>query len=391
MNRLIKSLRRSTNSTDFIPEIDGLRFYAIITVVVFHLNTAFSRQIGLDDLGLSLLGGRENLWSPAWWLIRLDLGVKVFFAISGMVLALPFLRQYLTNSPTIPLSDYFYRRLTRLEPPFIASLIFFTCVHALLLHESLQDLIPHFGVGLLYSHVLIYGQPNPINPVTWSLETEAQFYLLVPLFFGLLLSFRSSIWFASVILLSFSVSIILRNYFIIYEINQLSSSVLAYFSNFIVGILVAWIYLRHKIFILKKNHTWDIIWIISFFGQFYFYKPQHLYLNNLLFNFFTFITILATFKGHSFNWFFTRPIVYLIGGMCYSIYLLHFAFFHLIVQLTASVRTSVSYGLDLFLQLIICLPAVLIISGIFYLLVEKPCMNRHWPQQLTLWVRNRLQ
>ena len=119
MTRLESLFRRSTHSTQFIPEIDGLRFYAIITVVVFHLNTAFSREIGLDDLGISLLGGRYDLLAPAWWIIRLDLGVKVFFAISGFVLALPFLRQYLFEGRKVNLKSYFYRRLTRLEPPFI--------------------------------------------------------------------------------------------------------------------------------------------------------------------------------------------------------------------------------------------------------------------------------
>ena len=88
-----KLLQRSTQSTSFIPEIDGLRFFAIITVVFFHLNTAYSRQIGMDDLAVGVMGGKENMWAPAWWIIRLDMGVKVFFAISGFVLALPFLKQ----------------------------------------------------------------------------------------------------------------------------------------------------------------------------------------------------------------------------------------------------------------------------------------------------------
>ncbi len=79
LEQAIKYLRRSTSSTHFVPEIDGLRFYAIITVVIYHLNTAYSRQIGLDDFGFSLLGGKDMLGSAAWWIVRLDLGVKFFF------------------------------------------------------------------------------------------------------------------------------------------------------------------------------------------------------------------------------------------------------------------------------------------------------------------------
>ena len=72
------NLSRKTTSTNFIPEIDGLRFFAIATVVIFHLNTAFSREIGLSvNESIELLGGKNTL-SIGGILIRLDLGVKVF-------------------------------------------------------------------------------------------------------------------------------------------------------------------------------------------------------------------------------------------------------------------------------------------------------------------------
>jgi peptidoglycan/LPS O-acetylase OafA/YrhL len=69
--------------------------------------------------------------------VRLVLGVKVFFAISGFVLALPFLIYDfgLSNNP-IQLKSYFKRRLTRLEPPFILTLFFFYLVHLFLLNED---------------------------------------------------------------------------------------------------------------------------------------------------------------------------------------------------------------------------------------------------------------
>lgn len=85
-------LSRKTNYIHFIPEIDGLRFFAIATVVIFHLNTAFSREVGLTvERSIELLGGK-NAFSLGGILIRLDLVVKVFFAITGFILALPFLK-----------------------------------------------------------------------------------------------------------------------------------------------------------------------------------------------------------------------------------------------------------------------------------------------------------
>jgi peptidoglycan/LPS O-acetylase OafA/YrhL len=372
-----KLLQRSTQSTSFIPEIDGLRFFAIITVVFFHLNTAYSREIGMDDLAVSVMGGKENIWAPAWWMIRLDLGVKVFFAISGFVLALPFLKQYIQRGKKVAIGDYFYRRLTRLEPPFVLTLLFFTIVHVVVFDTNLRELMPHFWAGLLYSHVFIFGAPSSINPVTWSLETEAQFYILVPVFFSLLFAIRNVYIRWIFLLLLFLASIGFRSItFNVYP--HVSSSILAYFSNFLMGILFAWYFLLNRSFFISKNIGWDIFGILSIYVLFYVYKPQ----NNVWFNLAILAFFLAAFKGTLFNRFFSWAPVYLIGGMCYTIYLLHYAFFHLIVKFTSGWTMGYGYISDFLLQALIAIPLVLGISVLFYILVEKPCMDKNWPQKL---------
>jgi len=389
MNNLQKIFMRSTNSNKFIVEIDGLRFYAIMTVVVFHLNTAFSREIGLNDLGISLLGGKESFMSLGWWIVRLDLGVKVFFSISGFVLALPFINYYLKEGSKVNLVDYFYRRLTRLEPPFVVSLIMFFLVHQIILGASTNELFPHLLAGLIYAHVFIYGVPNPINPVSWSLETEAQFYAIAPMFFALLFSNRKSGYFLLIVILSFITSIYLRNYFIQNNISHLSTSIFAYFSNFLTGILFAWWYISNEYYFKRKHFIWDLVGLICIFGQFYFYKPQYLWSNNLLFNIFVLGFMISAFKGKVFNRIFTQPIIYIIGGMCYSIYLLHYAFFHLIVKFTPRLDSNWSYVSELTLQIFTCIPIILIISSGFYLLIEKPCMNKYWPKRFVKWIKFR--
>jgi peptidoglycan/LPS O-acetylase OafA/YrhL len=354
-------------------------------VVIFHLNTAFSKEIGFgSDLGIVELGGKQNFLQLGWWVIRLDLGVKVFFAISGFVLALPFLKQHFQeDAKKIVLKEYYIRRLTRLEPPFVVSLILFTLVHMYFMKASWDSIAEHFWAGLLYSHVFIFGAPNPINPVTWSLETEAQFYVLVPLIFAGLFSITGNAGKIATGIAVFMASVFLKGYLLKNNLSHLSESILAYMSNFTTGIAFACLFLLDKKNRLKsRSIAWDIAGLLSIFMIFYFYKPQALWSNNILFNTGIFILMVAAFKGNFTNRFFTNKFIYTIGGMCYSIYLLHYAFLHLFVKYTSGLSTGMGYKMDLGLQLCIALPVILIISGVFFLMIEKPCMNKRWPHQI---------
>jgi peptidoglycan/LPS O-acetylase OafA/YrhL len=52
------------------------------------------------------------------------------------------------------------------------------------------------------------------------------------------------------------------------------------------------------------------------------------------------------------------------------------------VKYTAGLRTGAVYGVDFAVQMAVCIPLVLLVSGVFYLLLEKPCMNKYWPKHL---------
>lgn len=296
--------------------------------MLFHLNTAFSREIGIGLEGWSEQVGVDHPWQFGWWLIRMDLGVKVFFAISGFILGLPFLKALFFGGNNIILKDYLLRRLTRLEPPFILTLVGFYLVHVLVLGESFGQLLPNFLAGLVYAHVFVFGSPNPINPVTWSLETEAQFYLILPLIGYICTKISRKGWVIALFLILVLASAYFRGYSLDYGLNHLSSSIFAYFINFGIGIVFAFLYLSFPTFILNgKSLLFDLGGVIAMAGIFVFYKPQSLLINNLLFNLSVLLLFISSFKGKWVNWFFTRPWVYLIGGMCYSIYLIHYAFF----------------------------------------------------------------
>lgn len=328
------------------------------------------------------MGGAKSEFSLAWWWVRLDLGVKVFFAISGFVLVLPFLKYYLgLSEKRVEIGPYFIRRLTRLEPPFIITLLGFYFIHIFLLGQDPLQILKHLGAGLIYGHVFIFGEGNPINPVTWSLETEAQFYILVPLVMWLMFRFRNNWSRLLFIFILIGASILFRNKFNFSP--HFGRSIFSYFVNFAMGILVCWMYLRKSSWFKERTLIFDLIGLLSTFGLFYFYKPQHEIINQLFFNLSIAGVMVTAFKGKLFNWFYSQPIIYIIGGMCYSIYLIHYAFLHLSVKFTKFlIIDSWSYPQNLVIQVLVNLVLVLLVSGAFFVFVEKPTMDKNWPKNL---------
>jgi len=379
MSNWISVFKRTTTGKGFIPEIDGLRFLAIMTVVVFHFHYLFSKQLG-GQVTMDWSDG--DMTTAVWWLSRLDLGVKVFFAISGFILSLPFILQYWFNGKSISIKDYLIRRLTRLEPPFIVAVTGFLLVHVLVLGEDLIAMIPHYLATLFYLHTVIFNEYSTIIPVTWSLETEVQFYLLVPLLALFVLKPNKKLFALLVLLFLFFLSIAMRGWILTEGPYGLMANIMGFFSHFAVGIGFAFLYLTKGNWLKNKNFIWDVIGIISFLALFVFYKPQAGFFNQVAFNGAIFILFLAVFKGTVHNWFYTRPLTYLIGGMCYTVYLLHLAFFGLAVKITPKLLLFDAYSSNFYFHFIISLILLMIISSLFFVLIEKPCMDKEWPKKL---------
>lgn len=368
-------LTRTTNSTRFVPEIDGIRFFAIFTVIIFHLNTALSRHLDLD--WKLLLGEQFN--SLGWWIVRMDLGVKVFFALSGFVLTIPFMVKW-TEERTLPnIGNYFKRRLLRLEPPFIVTTLLFFVVQLILLKPNIYTHLNHLGATLIYSHYFIFEAPSPINPVTWSLETEFQFYCILPILFLIafkLLKIRS---FVALFVPIFFVTLYLKEWIYTNEYSAIQASFLQYSSHFIIGIIFCIFYLSSLFKRITPSLIADLLGLVAIFLLFYFYKPQVKPINTFVFNACIFCFFFAVFKGKVFNYFFTRKIVYVIGGMCYTIYLIHYAFLHIFISFIPSHLFVFSYEVDLLVAAAISLPPLFALCVVFYIYLEKPCMNPEWP------------
>jgi len=334
-----------------VPEIDGLRCVAICSVVLYHLG--------------GFLG-----WRVAEHGYR---GVNLFYVISGFILGLPFAAHYLQQKPPVKLRSYFLRRLTRLEPPYLLSLLI--CFGGLVWLQGLdwRELLPGLAASAGYVHSLWFGAQSAINPVTWSLEVEVQFYCLAPLLAGIFAlrpkRLRRAVLLALVILAG---SVQLYYWDAPFRIEH---SILFAIQFFLAGFLLADVYLVDW----KERPTPHWIWDLAAFAGW----PLLFVLGDkqvwVVFPILALALYVAAFRSVLINWVLRNSVVTTIGGMCYTIYLFHYVLIPPMLRLTNGFHPwmqALLYGLVLTL-----------ISGVYFAVIERPCMRKDWPQRV--WGRLR--
>ena len=370
--RLLARISRETSSGRFIPEMDGLRFAAIGMVILFHMNGYLAAKSQI-----------YHAFPPqSDWLAQAALvgfrGVELFFVISGFILGLPFASHYLKGAAPVNLSKYYLRRLTRLEPPYIAALLGLFVLGILVQGRPPTSFYPHLGASLFYLHSLIYGTFSPAMGVAWSLEIEVQFYLLVPIL-TLLFAIKSPAFRRSSIALLIVVALAAQALFL-HNSPRASLSILAYVQYFLIGFLLADVFLAGWGEAPNRTLHWDVVALAGWPLLFVILHSQ--VLAHWLFPAWIFLPYCAAFCGRMANHFFSNRWITAIGGMCYSIYLLHYEVISAIGRLTRRLGESAPYWIYLSLQLVLVGSAIVLICGIYFVAVEKPCMRRDWPQRL---------
>lgn len=311
-------------------------------------------------------------------------GVNIFFFISGFILALPFLNSYVYGEGEISLKHYYYRRLTRIEPPYVISLTFFLIVNIIILHQPFSDSINHYLASAFYSHNIIYNHISTINPVAWSLEIEVQYYLIAPLI-AVGLFFKNTLLRTVALATLFMLcSILYFKNFSFFENRPLSKSLLAYSSIFVTGIILADWYLRNKTFLCgKKSLLFDILALVALYYIIIISGFADLNYRIFIFACYFFL-FLGAFKGWLLNKLLTNKTITTLGGMCYSIYLMHYAVTFFITQTFTKNIFTYNYPIDIFTQFLIITPFILIVSIVFFVLLERPFMDINWPGKMKI-------
>jgi peptidoglycan/LPS O-acetylase OafA/YrhL len=119
-----------------------------------------------------------NVSDSPWagWLARLDVGVAVFFVLSGFLLFRPWAHARATAQELPGTRTYLWRRALRILPAYWVTVIVCMLVVPRNAGSSPTDWLRQFTLTQIYE---TYGLKNALGH-TWSLATEAVFYLLLP-------------------------------------------------------------------------------------------------------------------------------------------------------------------------------------------------------------------
>jgi peptidoglycan/LPS O-acetylase OafA/YrhL len=302
-----------------------------------------------------------------------DNGVLLFFAISGFILGMPFAKAIFGKGNYPKLKEFYLRRITRLEPPYLLVLTALLLLNVFVIHrDTLINTLPHYFASFFYLHNIIYQAHPTLNFVFWTLEIEVQFYLLAPLLAGI---FRLEPMTRRVILMGLIVLFgMLNQYF-----HPRFLSLYNYLHFFMAGFLAVDLFLTQPV---KKNYLFDLLCVGLIICIYTGIVTNGILLAILL-------MLLIWLSSSSLLWhkILSLKWIFVIGGMCYSIYMLHQPLMAVFLnRFMGNDLLVTSIWQDFLLRLIIILALVFLVSAAFFILVERPCMQKDWYKK---WIPSR--
>lgn len=149
----------------YFSALDGARALAAIGVLINHVGV------------LSGFNGRNPTLGQ--YISRADVGVSIFFVLSGFLLYRPFVVDRLAGVPMRDVSTYARRRLLRIFPGYWVALTIVAFVMRSPPFREPHSMVAHYLLLQTYDINQVVG--GPIQQ-SWTLATELSFYIFLPLF-----------------------------------------------------------------------------------------------------------------------------------------------------------------------------------------------------------------
>jgi peptidoglycan/LPS O-acetylase OafA/YrhL len=144
------------------PLFDSLRAIAAIAVLGTHAGVSTNLYTGHSTLGQ--------------YVSRLDVGVAVFFLISGFLLYRPFVRAHVRDEPAPATGPYAWRRFLRIVPAYWVALTVTTIWLGASGVFNLEGIARYYGYAQIYSDRTI----GSGMAQAWTLCVEITFYVFLP-------------------------------------------------------------------------------------------------------------------------------------------------------------------------------------------------------------------
>ena len=148
--------------TPQFPVLDTLRAVGALAVLTTHTSFQTGEYLG------------NGVWGTL--LARLDVGVAIFFVLSGFLLSRPYLARLALDLPAPLLGTYYEKRVVRIIPVYlVAVVVAFLLVPGNEGSGAAEWLASFLLVDSFVDKSLPYGLTH-----MWSLSVEATFYLVLP-------------------------------------------------------------------------------------------------------------------------------------------------------------------------------------------------------------------
>ena len=367
------SLQSGIRGGGYLSQIDALRGWAILLVFFFH-------AWGISG---GSAGSEPSLWFS--YVAAGRTGVTLFFVISGFLLSIPWLRAIQSSDVAMPsLKNYYAARVLRIVP-----LYYLAVLTACVVSGSWDSGFKAFTFQFVGFEIF------PFSVVWWTLVTEVQFYLLLPLLiwllaggskrrvvFLLVLVFWAAAYVSQVLDNSSGEKV--RSYL-------LTKSLFSRLPAFLLGMFSAWIFLRVRQMPMLTASWVPGVGAVAILAALYVngvvlqhsvslgewqsesnWHEHHTYEAIL----WSIVVLVLALTKPFFYGVLINPVMAVVGKLSYSLYLWHVPIlFYLIYPAKERLGAAFSESLTFYFLTFAALSLSLLASLLTYRYVELPGLN----------------
>lgn len=370
----MKLTQKSENTSAislYLPELDGLRFFAFLLVFIHHQ-------------GIFKNIPHLNIFHYYGWI-----GVDLFFSLSAFLFTKLLIFEY-NKTQTISFKKFYIRRIFRIWPIYFIFILFSILILLFAFENGIIDqyiLIRIIGLFTFTDNIMsvFYGNYNPLPYVghLWTISFEEQFYIIVPIIILFLIhtTTKRRIFYFILFFILFN---IIRFIFVFNNLSYLSLWVLpiTHFESILFGIAIgfgSFDFIQNKVNPIYLG----LISILSFISISWLTNITHISYVTLLSYFLigisTSCALYSVLHSRSLKYFFSQPIFIFLGKRSYGLYVYHQLGIGLASKMVRNIDLLPSNG---FASFVYSITFTIIASIISYYVIETPFLK--WKKRFEL-------